>query len=82
MKKLVIYSVFGLFLVSVMALSAPRARAMVIVKNYTRYSSEHAYEYNDTYSRVESSRLRFESADKRPETGPYKGWKSIFNIFF
>lgn len=81
MKKFVLLA-FLLAFFGVLALPTAEAQAMIIVKNYTRYSSEYADEYNDTYNRAALSRSRFDSADKRPETGPYKGWKSIFNIFF
>jgi len=74
-------SIFSAFFVALIALSlfiAPQAQAVVILKNYTRFTPT----FNNFYeTRFESNRKSWEDWDKGEEPAKYTGWKSIFNLF-
>lgn len=74
-------SIFSAFFAAVFVISlliAPQAQAVVILKNYTRYTPT----FNNSYeTRYESDRKVMEDWGKDEEPAKYTGWKSIFNIF-
>lgn len=74
-------SIFSAFFAAVFAISlliVPQAQAVVILKNYTRFTPT----FNSSYeTRFESNRKVLEDWDKDEEPTKYTGWKSIFNLF-
>ena len=77
MKTPVFIAFFALLFVSSL-FAAPRAEAIVMVKNYTRYTSTYAepVEY-----KTDANRTSWESWNKDEETPRYTGWKSFLNLF-
>lgn len=77
MKTSVFIAFFALLFVSSLFL-APAAEAIVMVKNYTRYTSTFAepIEY-----KTDVSRSRWEGWDKDEAAPRYTGWKSFLNLF-
>ncbi|MBI2050572.1 MAG: hypothetical protein HYT31_02095 [Parcubacteria group bacterium] len=58
---------------------APSANAMVMVKNYTRYTG--AYVAPLEYVKGNTTALDSDDSEKGDERPRYTGWKSILNIF-
>jgi len=76
--KTSIFSAFFVALITLSLLIAPTAQAVVIIKNYTRYTPS----FNNSYeTRYELNRKSWEDWDKDEEPTKYTGWKSIFNLF-
>lgn len=76
--KISIFSAFFAAVFIVSLLLAPSAQAVVILKNYTRYTPT----FNNSYEiRYEENRKTWEDWDKDEEPVKYTGWKSIFNLF-
>lgn len=78
MKTSVFIAFFALLLV-VFITTTPSAQAMVMVKNYTRYTS--TFVEPAEYIKSDTNRTRWESTDKNEEEPRYTGWKSILNLF-
>ncbi len=77
MKTSVFIAFFTLLFVSSL-FAAPQAEALVMVKNYTRYTGTYAepIEY-----KTDVNRTRWESWDKDEAPPRYTGWKSFLNLF-
>ncbi len=73
MKTSIFVAFFGLALAASLFL-APRAEAMVMVKNYTRYTGVFV-------EPVEYAEVRVDGQEKIDERPRFTGWKAILNIF-
>jgi len=78
MKTGVYRALFCLVLAASLLL-APSAHAMVMVKNYTRYTG--AYVAPLEYIKGNDAAPDFDDSEKSDGRTWYTGWKSIFNIF-
>lgn len=80
MKTRIYGAFFALVLVAALLLpAAAPAQAMVMVKNYTRYTG--AFVDPIAYAKEDATAQDSDDSEKSDERPRYTGWKSILNIF-